>query len=329
MHFYCNELFYRCRQCAVLHSFLKLRLYDRIEIVVMAYIITPCITNNVKHKSIQTSIEAKKPVFEYHNQHSNTYSIFGCNHIRGTRGVGILHQRGDVPWSRVTNWHSVAHSQWHDVRSYLNANTLHRIHSNGPTGTAISISSALFTADYRSLPTTNLFVASDRRWPNRIRFINYSPPCTVRVRFLSNVASTRPNVPQQATWRPIFTRTRKLTETTYSTARNHETKNKKSQSNLGKAASPPLTAENNYATKSPLVTMGCPTFTSKTTPFPSPISAHSSLDRPHSPPETASRSNQPFFHRSPTWQTDRQTDRPTDELSNNAVPTPAYALLYW
>jgi len=33
-------------------------------------------------------------------------------------------------------------------------------------------------------------------------------------------------------------------------------KNKKSQSNLGRTASPPLTAENDYATKSPLVTMG-------------------------------------------------------------------------
>jgi len=30
--------------------------------------------------------------------------------------------------------------------------------------------------------------------------------------------------------------------------------NKKSQNNLGKAASPPLTAVNNYATKSPLTT---------------------------------------------------------------------------
>ena len=42
--------------------------------------------------------------------------------------------------------------------------------------------------------------------------------------------------------------------------------NKKSQSNLGRAVSPPLTAENNYATKSPLVTMGCLTFTPKSPP---------------------------------------------------------------
>jgi len=43
--------------------------------------------------------------------------------------------------------------------------------------------------------------------------------------------------------------------------------NKKSQTNMGKAASPSLTAENNYAKKSPLVTMGCPTFTPKTAPI--------------------------------------------------------------
>jgi len=36
---------------------------------------------------------------------------------------------------------------------------------------------------------------------------------------------------------------------------------------------------------------------------------HPSLERPHSPPETASRSNRPFFHNSPTGQTDRRTDR--------------------
>jgi len=36
---------------------------------------------------------------------------------------------------------------------------------------------------------------------------------------------------------------------------------------------------------------------------------HPSLDRRHSPPQTAPRSNQPFFHSSPTGQIDRQTDR--------------------
>jgi len=48
------------------------------------------------------------------------------------------------------------------------------------------------------------------------------------------------------------------------TKRSQCKKNKKSQSNLERAMSPPLTAENNYATKSPLVTMGCPIFSPST-----------------------------------------------------------------
>jgi len=51
--------------------------------------------------------------------------------------------------------------------------------------------------------------------------------------------------------------------------------NKKSQNNLGRAASPPLTAENNYATEPPLAAMRYPTFTSKTAGFPSTISTPS------------------------------------------------------
>jgi len=93
--------------------------------------------------------------------------------------------------------------------------------------------------------------------------------------------------------------------------------NKKSQSKLRRAASPPLMAENNYPTKSPLVRMGCPTFTS---PPPAKKTASSLrwcpppsntpiLDRPHSPLQTASRSNQPFCHSTPSGQTDRQTNR--------------------
>jgi len=39
---------------------------------------------------------------------------------------------------------------------------------------------------------------------------------------------------------------------------------------------------------------------------------HPHLDRPHSPPPTASRSNEPFFHNSPTGQTDTPTNRQTD-----------------
>jgi len=68
------------------------------------------------------------------------------------------------------------------------------------------------------------------------------------------------------------------------TALCHKHKNKKSQSNLGRAASPPVTAENNYATKSPLVTMGCPIYPKTALPFDDLHSnlIHPSLDRPHS-----------------------------------------------
>jgi len=69
----------------------------------------------------------------------------------------------------------------------------------------------------------------------------------------------------------------------------------------------------NYATKAPLVTMGCPKFTPKpagpslstiTPPSNTPI-----LDRPHSPSQTASGSNQPFCHN--TLRTERPTDQRT------------------
>ena len=102
--------------------------------------------------------------------------------------------------------------------------------------------------------------------------------------------------------------------------------NIKSQSNLGRAASPPLRAENNYATKSPMVIVGCPTFNPKIAASPSTFSTHlthPSLDRPHSPPQTASRFNHPFGHSTLS----RQTDRMTDGLGENSVPTLAYALL--
>jgi len=87
--------------------------------------------------------------------------------------------------------------------------------------------------------------------------------------------------------------------------------NKKSQSNLERAASPPFTAEYNYATKSPLVTMGCPIFSPQ---MPIPFDdlhlhlIHQSFERRHSPSQTASGSNQPFCHNSSTTQVDRQTD---------------------
>jgi len=68
----------------------------------------------------------------------------------------------------------------------------------------------------------------------------------------------------------------------------------------------------NYTMKSPLVTMGRPKFTPKVPILLGdlyPHLIHPSLDRPHSPPQTASRSKQPFFHNSPTGQTDTPIDR--------------------
>jgi len=55
---------------------------------------------------------------------------------------------------------------------------------------------------------------------------------------------------------------------------------------------------------------------------------HPSFDRPHSPPQTASGSNHPFYHYHSTLcgQTDAQTDRPTDGLGQKPIPIPAYAL---
>jgi len=95
---------------------------------------------------------------------------------------------------------------------------------------------------------------------------------------------------------------------------------KTSHSNLGRAASPPLTH------RIPKVTMGCPTFTLKLPlPFDDlyPRLIYSFLDRPHSPPQTVSRSNQPFCHSTPSGQTDGQTDG----IYDKSVPTPAYTLL--
>jgi len=102
------------------------------------------------------------------------------------------------------------------------------------------------------------------------------------------------------------------------------TYDKKSQINLGRASSPPFAAENNYATKSPLVTIGCLTFTTKLfLPFwrSPPHLIHISHDRTHPPPQTASRSNQPFCHSTPFW----PTDRPTDGIGDRSVPRAAYA----
>ena len=97
--------------------------------------------------------------------------------------------------------------------------------------------------------------------------------------------------------------------------------------NLGGVASQPLTAENNYATKSPLVTMRRPTFTPK---LPIPFDDHHphllqpSLDRSHSPLQTASESNQPFCRSTLSRPTDRHTDR--NRISDRSTPRTAYAL---
>ena len=63
----------------------------------------------------------------------------------------------------------------------------------------------------------------------------------------------------------------------------------------------------------PLVTMRPPKSPPKLSlPFDDhhPHLIHPSLDRPHSPPKTASRSNQPFCQSTLCGQTDRPTDRP-------------------
>ena len=98
--------------------------------------------------------------------------------------------------------------------------------------------------------------------------------------------------------------------------------NKKSQSNLGRATSPPLMAENNYATKSPLVTMGYLTFTPKTalSPRRSPQPSNTPINQPHSPRQTASRSNQLFCHSTPFGQIKSQKDKLTRGNGNTSVP---------
>jgi len=66
--------------------------------------------------------------------------------------------------------------------------------------------------------------------------------------------------------------------------------------------------------KSPLVTMGRSKFTPKTAlSFDDHLHLiHSSLDRLHSPSQTASGSVQPCCHSTLSGQTDQSTDRPTD-----------------
>jgi len=78
----------------------------------------------------------------------------------------------------------------------------------------------------------------------------------------------------------------------------------------------------NYATTSPLVTMGRPKFTPQNCPSlqrsPSYLT-HLSLDRPHSPSQTASGSNQPFCRSTISGQTDRPTHTQTDRWARRQV----------
>jgi len=47
---------------------------------------------------------------------------------------------------------------------------------------------------------------------------------------------------------------------------------------------------------------------------------HPSLYWTHSPPQTASGSNQPFCHNTLSGQTNQPTDQPTDGIGNNSIP---------
>ena len=72
------------------------------------------------------------------------------------------------------------------------------------------------------------------------------------------------------------------------------------------------TLPHNYATKSPLDTMGRPKFTPKTAPSPLTITTLSNTPIPRPIPltiPTTSKSTQPLCHSTLSGQTDRQTDR--------------------
>ena len=87
-----------------------------------------------------------------------------------------------------------------------------------------------------------------------------------------------------------------------------QTGNEKSQSNLGRAASPPLTVENNYATKSALVTIRCLTFTHKN----APSLRRSYHDTPFLRPTALTTPNGIQIQSAVFPQFIHRTDRPTD-----------------
>jgi len=71
--------------------------------------------------------------------------------------------------------------------------------------------------------------------------------------------------------------------------------------------------------KSPIGYNGMPQIHPQNCPFPfnnhHPYLIHPSLDRPHSPPQTASRSNQLFCHNTLSGHTHKQTDRQTSHMA--------------
>ena len=99
-----------------------------------------------------------------------------------------------------------------------------------------------------------------------------------------------------------------------------EKMNKSSQSNFGRVRRSRTTTQ-----QSPLVTMGRPKITPNC-PFAFddnyPIKyTHPSTDRPHSPLQTASGSNQPFYHSTLSGQTDGRTDGQTDRQTDRHMMT--------
>ena len=134
----------------------------------------------------------------------------------------------------------------------------------------------------------------------------FSPHCTKRPVLFCQYLSSQQLIQTHETYF-IFDAKYAYFNVFYFRFEHRVTVNKKSQSNPAT-----LTAENDYATKSPLVTIGCPHLPPKL-PFPFDNRylhlIHSSVDRPHSLPQTASRSNQPCFHNSSTAEIDRRTRR--------------------
>ena len=98
----------------------------------------------------------------------------------------------------------------------------------------------------------------------------------------------------------------------------HQIVNKKSQSNLGTAASLPLMAENNYATDPHWLQWDAEYLFPKLS-FPSE-DLHPSTNPSLTTPDSISR----FATVHPP---DRQTDRPTGGLVDVSIPTPAHEAL--